>query len=101
MKQARQTTTNEEHGKMNEMVCSDGLYNDGSEAMMPIMNRGFINQETAKTRAPASCALPETSLEEDRAITKGIMRLSERTLTRVYQNEPDIYRVEDLKVRFR
>ena len=35
--------------------------------------------------------------EEDRAITRGLMRLSERVLTRVFENEPDIYTVEDLK----
>ena len=74
------------------MVCSDGLYNEGND-MMPIKNAVFI--------APAPRALPEPAFEEDRAITRGIMRLSERTLTRVYENEPDIYRVEDLKVRFR
>ena len=74
------------------MVCSDGLYNEGN-GMMPIKNAGYI--------APAPRILPESALEEDRAITRGIMELSERTLTRVYENEPDIYRVEDLKVRFR
>jgi len=38
---------------------------------------------------------------EDRAITRGLMRLSERALAPLLENEPDIYTVEDLKVRFR
>lgn len=38
---------------------------------------------------------------EDRAITRGLMRLSERALAPILENEPDIYTVEDLKVRFR
>jgi len=40
-------------------------------------------------------------LDEDRAITGGLMILSEKSLARVFENEPDIYTVEDLKVRFR
>jgi hypothetical protein len=83
------------------MVCSDGLYNEGNDMMMPIKNAGFINPELATLGTPAPRVLPEPTVEEDRAITRGIMRLSERTLTRVYENEPDIYRAEDLKVRFR
>ncbi len=38
---------------------------------------------------------------EDRAITWGLMKLSERALAPLLENEPDIYTVEDLKVRFR
>jgi hypothetical protein len=40
-------------------------------------------------------------ISEDRAITRGLMRLSERALAPLLENEPDIYTVEDLKVRFR
>lgn len=42
----------------------------------------------------------ENLLEEDRAITRGLMRLSERSLARILENEPDIYTLEDLKVVF-
>lgn len=45
--------------------------------------------------------LTELPLDEDRAITGGLMMLSEKSLARVFENEPDIYTVEDLKVRFR
>jgi hypothetical protein len=45
------------------------------------------------------CDLSEPG--EDRAITRGLMRLSERALAPLLENEPDIYTVEDLKVRFR
>ncbi len=38
---------------------------------------------------------------EDRAITRGLMKLSERALAPLLENEPDIYTVDDLKVRFR
>jgi len=38
---------------------------------------------------------------EDRAITRGLMKLSERALAPLLENEPDIYSVDDLKVRFR
>ncbi len=37
---------------------------------------------------------------EDRAITRGLMRLSERALAPLLENEPDIYTAEDLKIRF-
>jgi hypothetical protein len=42
------------------------------------------------------CALLGTSLDEDRAITRGLMKLSERCLARILENEPDIYTLEDL-----
>lgn len=45
------------------------------------------------------CDLSEPS--EDREITRGLMKLSERALAQLLENEPDIYTVEDLKVRFR
>ena len=38
---------------------------------------------------------------EDRAITRGLMRLSEKALAPLLENESDIYTVDDLKVRFR
>jgi hypothetical protein len=46
------------------------------------------------------CALLENSLDEDRAITRGLMRLSERSLARILENEPDIYTLEDLNNKF-
>jgi hypothetical protein len=46
------------------------------------------------------CALPETSLDEDRAIARSLMRLSERSLERILENEPDIYTLEDLTIKF-
>ena len=39
--------------------------------------------------------------DEDREITRGLMRLSERALAPLLEKEPDIYTIEDLKVRFR
>jgi len=42
----------------------------------------------------------EKLVDEDRAITKGLMRLSERSLAPILENEPDIYTLEDLKVIF-
>ena len=45
------------------------------------------------------CDLSEPG--EDREITRGLMKLSERALAQLLENEPDIYTVEDLKVRFR
>jgi hypothetical protein len=45
--------------------------------------------------------LTEDPIEEDRAITRGLMILSEKSLASVYENEADIYTVEDLKVRFK
>jgi hypothetical protein len=55
------------------MACSDGL-NEGKQ-VLPV--------------------------DERRAITRGLMVLSERALAPILENEPDIYAVEDLKVRFR
>ncbi len=46
------------------------------------------------------CALLETALDEDRAITRGLMRLSERCLAHILENESDIYMLEDLKIKF-
>ncbi len=57
------------------MACSDSL-NERNE-MMPANGENFI--------------------DEDRAITRGLMRLSERSLARILENEPDIYTLEDLK----
>ncbi len=45
--------------------------------------------------------LTEEPQEEDRVVTRGLMICSCKTLSRVYENEPDIYTVDDLKVRFR
>jgi len=42
----------------------------------------------------------ENFIDEDRAITRGLMRLSEKSLARILENEPDIYTLEDLKVIF-
>jgi hypothetical protein len=42
----------------------------------------------------------ENLLDEDRAITRGLTRLSERSLAPILENEPDIYTLEDLKVIF-
>jgi hypothetical protein len=78
------------------MVCSDGLYNEGNN-MMPIKD----NQALVEVGAPTPCVVPETTFKEDRVITRGLMRLSEKTLASVLENEPNIYTVEDLKVRFK
>lgn len=43
----------------------------------------------------------ENSTPETRAITRGLMILAARALAPLLENEPDIYTVEDLKVRFR
>lgn len=45
--------------------------------------------------------LTQLPLDEDRTIARGLMILSEKSLASVFENEPDIYTVEDLKVRFR
>jgi hypothetical protein len=50
--------------------------------------------------APDPRVLPETSFEDDRAIVMGLMRASELTLAQLIEKETDIYKVEDLKVRF-
>lgn len=42
----------------------------------------------------------ENLMDEDRAITRGLMRLSERSLAPILENEPDIYTLEDIKVIF-
>jgi hypothetical protein len=42
----------------------------------------------------------KSSIDEDRAITRGIMKLSQRSLARIYEIGPDIYTLEDLKVIF-
>ena len=77
------------------------LYNEGNDMVMPIKNMGFINPELTKPVAPAPHVLPETSFEDDRAIVMGLMRASELTLAPLIEKEADIYKVEDLKVRFR
>lgn len=38
---------------------------------------------------------------DEREITKGLMKLSEQSLHDFLSSEPDIYRDEDLKVRYR
>jgi hypothetical protein len=38
--------------------------------------------------------------DENRAITRGLMRLSERSLARILENEHDICMLEDLKIIF-
>jgi len=58
-------------------------------------------EEEPTAEAIARRGLTELPLDEDRAITRGLMILSEKTLARVFENEPDIYTVQDLKVRFR
>jgi hypothetical protein len=55
------------------MACSDGL-NEGKQ-VLPV--------------------------DESRAITRGLMVLSERALAPLLEKEPDLYTVDDLKVRFR
>jgi len=60
------------------MACSDNL--NERNKMMPAKGENFIN--------------------EDREITRGLMRLSERSLARILENEPDIYTLEDLKIVF-
>jgi hypothetical protein len=69
--------------------------------LMPIKKVGFTNPELAKPDAPASRLLPETSFEDDKAIVMGLMRASELTLAPLIEKEADIYKVEDLKIRFR
>ena len=69
--------------------------------MMQIKNRGFTSPEITKLEAPATCVLPETSLEDDRIIIMGLMRASQQTLAPLIEKEADIYTVADLKVRFR
>lgn len=69
--------------------------------MMPIKREDFTHTGGAEVETASPPALPEPSFdEEDRAITRGLMILSERVLTRVFENEPDIYTLEDLKIRF-
>jgi hypothetical protein len=70
------------------MACSDNL--DERNKMMPAKGEIFI--------APVDEI--EISLNEDRAITRGLMRLSERSLARILENESDIYTLEDLKIIF-
>jgi len=55
--------------------------------------------ESSRGASQLPCDLLE--LGEDRAITRGLMKLSERALAPILENEPDIYSVDDLKVRFR
>jgi hypothetical protein len=76
-------------------VCSDNLYEKNQ--MTHIKNKAFISPETAKQRD----VLPETSLEDDRAIVMDLMRASALTLAPLIEKEADIYTVDDLKVRFR
>jgi hypothetical protein len=62
---------------------------------------GVRDHQGGQTMPEKPSDLTEPPLEEDRAIARGLMILSEKTLARVFENEPDIYTVEDLKVRFR
>lgn len=64
-------------------------------------NRAARDHQGGRTTPEKPGDLTEDPLEEDRAVTRGLMILSEKTLARVYENESDIYTVEDLKVRFR
>lgn len=75
-----------------EMVCSDGLHNEGKD-MMPVKNAGYI--------APASRILPETSFEDERIIVRGLIRASQLTIAPLIERDSDIYTIADLKVRFR
>lgn len=59
------------------------------------------NHQTGQAMPNKLDDLTEEPLEEDRVITRGLMICSGKTLSRVYENEPDIYTVDDLKVRFR
>jgi len=45
------------------------------------------------------CDLDEP--DDDREITRGLMKLSELSLHDFLASEPDIYTVDDLKVRYR
>jgi hypothetical protein len=76
------------------MVCSDSLNERNN--MMPAKGDDLI----APGDTVCPCDLIETSIDEDRAITRSLMRLSEKTLARILENEPDIYTVDDLKIRF-
>jgi hypothetical protein len=76
------------------MVCSDSL--NVRDNMMPAKGDDLI----APGDAVCPCDLREPSIDEDRVITRGLMKLSERTLARILENEPDIYTVDDLKIRF-
>jgi hypothetical protein len=81
------------------VACSDNF--DEETLIMPIKREDFTHEDGAEVETASPPALPETSFEEeDRAITRGLMILSERVLTRVFENEPDIYTLEDLKIRF-
>lgn len=59
------------------------------------------NHQTGQAIPDKLDDLTEEPLEEDRVITRGLMICSGKTLSRVYEDEPDIYAVDDLKVRFR
>ncbi|NPV61762.1 MAG: hypothetical protein HPY61_03880 [Methanotrichaceae archaeon] len=37
----------------------------------------------------------------DESMTVGLMKLSEEAISDLYEGEPDLYSIEDLKVRFR
>jgi len=37
----------------------------------------------------------------DESMTSGIMKLSEDSISELYEGEPDLYSVEDLKVRYK
>ena len=56
--------------------------------------------DSLNERNEMTAANGENFIDEDRAITRGLMRLSERSLARILENEPDIYTLEDLKVIF-
>lgn len=105
-KQTKQRTTNKREIRRTmddaNMVCSDGLYNEGNNVMMPMRNGGLINPELAKSVAHAQFALPETSLEDDRTIIMDLMLASMQTIAPLIEREADnAYTVDDLKVRFR
>jgi hypothetical protein len=36
----------------------------------------------------------------DDSVTSGLMKLSEESISELYQDEPDLYSIKDLKVRF-
>lgn len=81
------------------MVCSDGLYTEGNNMMMPIKSGGFAKQSIAKTMASANHT-PDVSFEDERAVVMDLMRASQRTLAPLIEKDTDIYTVADLKVRF-
>lgn len=81
------------------MVCSDGLYTEGNNMMMPTRTVGFAKQSIAKPITSANHT-PDVSFEDERAVIMDLMRASQRTLAPLIEKDTDIYTLADLKVRF-